>query len=294
MSMRCRGGSIRGLLNSLYPFRRGLLQYLHAVSVVEVVQFCVAMNLELTDMEMERFANPAGRVAEEIPRFACLHVTGPTMFAFVGRDLQKPRDKIGRGQAWGSDYMTLLLLLGCPTTMQSRYTLQCYSPTLTALAQAYHCRLDEDGLMAVRMDALATIVYIVNPMRSDKWDDVNVLQLNNRLVQNLVGDESSGWVATHYSSQEHNGAGTDALWKTYRCLAEPRSFEVPRRFIDRRYVFYVFDMAFRPGEYPLLLFLTVLPESQTYRLTMQRWLRAWFRERGLRLRASLAAVGYLI
>lgn len=116
LSMAFKGRSFISLLDRVYPFRIGLLANLYSISVLEVVNFCIAINLQLSKAEEDQFLDPAKRVIAEIPNWACQHGSRPSSCIFIGKDLYKPKMRLrhGRSKHWSEDTIRLVLILGCP------------------------------------------------------------------------------------------------------------------------------------------------------------------------------------
>lgn len=270
--MPFRERSFRNLLDSVYPLRSGLLASLYLISVVEVVNFCIATGLKLTKAEESRFLNPAKRVMAEIPHWSCPHGPRPSSSLFLGKDLCKPSEELRRRtpMARGQETIKLVLIMGCPSPSDSQGTLQCRETILSHFFSTFKCsNMEYSEDIAVSIPELATTVYFLNPMRNSRWIESNILTLGIRTVDLLVEHTVEGPSASY--TYPRYDVGTVDTWEMYRVSCEERWFTLPGTFPDKRYMFYTLLLEPCMESNCLLLFLFTLPGESIYRQASGRW-----------------------
>lgn len=273
--------SLNNLLDSFYPLRSGLLASLYSISVVDVVNFCIATGLELTKAEEIRFLDPAKRVMAEVPDWSCPHGIRRSNCLFIGKDLCKPRTKLRQSTsiAWGQDIMKLMLIMGCSSPLDPLSAFECREPILSHFSSTFECsEMEYSGDIAVSMPELATIVYFVNPMKNSKWIESNVFTLDIRTVNLLVEPTLDGTL-TCYTYPRYDG-GTVDFREVHQVRCEERSFTLPGRIANKRYLFYTLLLEPCTESHSLLLFLFTLPGHTIYRRACGRWAR-YFRSEWL-------------
>lgn len=266
--------SFHDLLDGVYPLRSGLLASLYSVSVIEVVNFCIATDLELTEAEANRFLNPAKRAMAEIPDLACSHGIRRCNCLFFGKDLCKPREKLRQhaSMAYSQDTMKLVLFIGCPSPPDAEGSFQCREVIVSHFRTTSECsETERSGDIVVSMPGLATTVYFPNPTKNSRWVESSILTLRLSTVDLLVEPTADG-PSTCYTSPRCNG-GTVDFWRVYRTNCEERSFTLPGRIRGRRYLFYTLLLECCMESDCMLLFLFTLPGQSIYRQACGRWAR---------------------